>query len=83
MDRIKNEKPEEVLNERQKIKPVKADLLSAVRESKGKFDMADFQASVVGLFDDILKQENQNLDGETMGKLARLRARVQIELNQF
>lgn len=83
MDKITDAKIDEKVKDPQKPKPVKADLLSVVKESKGEFNLQDFKASVIGLFSDILKQEGHGLSDDVKGKLARLRARIEIELRDL
>jgi len=58
--------------------PKKIDLLTPLKGTSQTVDMLSFRVSVLGLFSDIMNEAATNK--ETKGKLARLRARIEIEL---
>lgn len=61
----------------------KQELIQHLRSKKNdKITLADFKDSVVGLFDDFLKDPSL-LKGEKQGKIARLRAKILIELRDL
>lgn len=59
----------------------KVDLLAAIKGTNVTVDISTFRASVLQLFSGIINEES--VDTETRGKLARLRARIEIELKQL
>lgn len=83
MDKLEEIKTEQVTEKRKKPEPVKVDLLTPMKEGKGVLNLADFKASVLGLFDDILQLEGDSLPDDVKGQLARLRARIEIELRNI
>lgn len=61
----------------------KISLIDHLRDDEtGSITVADFKDSVVGLFDDFLKDDSL-IQGSTQGKIARLRARVVIDLGNL
>jgi len=61
----------------------KISLIDHLRDDQtGKITVADFTDSVIGLFDDFLKDDSL-LQGTTQGKIARLRARIVIDLGSL
>lgn len=58
--------------------PKKVDLVTPVKDAQPAVNLTTFKLSVMGLFSDIMKETT--VDTETRGKLARLRARIEIEL---
>ena len=61
-------------------KPKKIDLLTVVKAEEETVNLDTFKLSVLGLFSDIMNEDS--VDAETRGKLARLRARIEIELKE-
>ena len=62
--------------------PKKIELLSKIKGTKKKVPMADWKESVVGLFEDTLKKGGIE-DPEILGKIARLKARIEIEFRDL
>lgn len=62
-------------------KPKKVELMTMVKDKQANVNLSTFKLSVLGLFSDIMNEES--VDNETTGKLARLRARIEIELKEL
>lgn len=63
------------------IKPKKVDLLTPLKGTAPTVDLSTFKLSVLGLFSDTMNEDT--VDTDTKGRLARLRARIEIELKDF
>lgn len=58
--------------------PKKIDLLTPVKDKQTTVNLSTFKLSVLGLFSDIMNLPS--IDNKMRGKIARLRARIEIEL---
>lgn len=62
-------------------KPKKVNLLTVVKDKQETVNLSTFKLSMLGLFYDIINE--QSVDSDTKGKIARLRARIEIELKDI
>jgi len=66
---------------KKKIQIKKVDLMSKLKGTSTTVTIPTFRENVLALFSDIMKENNINDD--TRGKIARLRAKIEIELKNI
>lgn len=73
------EKKENIVNDKIRISLI--DTIKAEEEKEEK--QIDIQILLLDLFDDILEDRKEQMTPEQIGKIVRLRSKIEIELKEF